>query len=83
MLQPSNVQMIRAARALIEVHGPHAAAVAEKRAARLDECGEMATAITWRLIGDAVREIEARLSPHPSNPARSVMPRGDTFPEPV
>jgi hypothetical protein len=40
----NEAQLIRAARELIEVYGSHAAAVAEKRASHLDECGEMLTA---------------------------------------
>ena len=63
---PNAAQLIRAARQLIDMHGSQAAAVAEKRAAHLDECGETLTATTWRQIGDAVRKIEARLpSRHP------------------
>ena len=59
-------QLIRAARELMEVYGSQAAAIAEKRALHLDECGETLTATTWRQIGDAVRKIEARLpSRHP------------------
>ena len=53
-------QMSRAARQLLEMHGSQAAAVAEKRAAHLDQCGEPATATTWRQIADAVRVIVAR-----------------------
>jgi ClpP class serine protease len=53
-------QLIRAARELMEVYGSQAAAVAEKRALHLDECGEIATAMTWREIADAVRTIEAK-----------------------
>jgi hypothetical protein len=52
--------MLRAARNLIDLHGSHAAAVAEQRAVRLDEFAEKRTAITWRLIGDAVRAIDDR-----------------------
>jgi ClpP class serine protease len=59
-------QLIRAARELMEVYGSQAAAVAEKRALRLDECGEIATAMTWREIADAVRTIEAKDSPRRS-----------------
>jgi hypothetical protein len=55
----NEAQLSRAARELIEVYGSHAAAVADKRASHLDECGEIATATTWRQIGDAVRRIEA------------------------
>jgi hypothetical protein len=61
-------QMIRAARELMGVYGPRAAAVAEKRAIYLDECGEGLTATTWRQIADAVRAIEAR------DPARRSVP---------
>jgi len=57
----NEARVIRAARKLIEVYGSQAAAVAEKRAARLDECGETVTATIWRQIGDAVRTIEARV----------------------
>jgi hypothetical protein len=53
-------QLIRAARELMEVYGSQAAAVAEKRALHLDECGEIATATTWRDIAAAVRTIEAK-----------------------
>jgi hypothetical protein len=53
-------QLIRAARELVEVYGSQAAAVAEKRALHLDECGEVATAMTWRDIAAAVRTIEAK-----------------------
>ncbi len=70
MAQLSNeAQMIRAARQLIEMHGSQAAAVAEKRAAHLDQCGEALTATTWRQIADAVRAIEGRVSPGHSVPA--------------
>jgi hypothetical protein len=64
MRQLSNdTQLIRAARELMQVYGSQAAAVAEKRAIHLDESGETLTATTWRQIGDAVRRIEARVSP--------------------
>ncbi len=70
MAQLSNeAQMIRAARQLIEMHGSQAAAVAEKRAAHLDQCGEPMTATTWRQIADAVRAIEARDAAGHSVPA--------------
>lgn len=60
MPQPFNhPQLIRAARELIEVYGSQAAAVAEKRALHLDECGEGVPATTWREIAHAVRTIEA------------------------
>jgi hypothetical protein len=62
----NEAQLIRAARALIQVHGSQAGSVAEKRAAYLDECGERLTATIWRQIGDAVRTIEARGSPRHS-----------------
>jgi hypothetical protein len=64
----NEAQMIRAARELMGVYGPRAAAVAEKRAIYLDECGEGLTATTWRQIADAVRAIEAR------DPARRSVP---------
>ena len=64
----NEAQMIRAARELIGMYGPHAAAVAEKRAIYLDECGERLTATTWRQIADAVRAIGAR------DPARRSVP---------
>jgi hypothetical protein len=54
----NEVQMIRAARELIEVYGSQAAAIAEKRAVHLDESGESLPAATWREIADAVRAIE-------------------------
>jgi hypothetical protein len=54
-------QLIRAARELMEVYGSQAAAVAEKRALHLDQCGEIATATIWRDIAAAVRTIEAKL----------------------
>jgi ClpP class serine protease len=57
-------QLIRAARELMEVYGSQAAAVAEKRALHLDECGEIATATTWRDIAAAVRTIEAKPPSH-------------------
>jgi hypothetical protein len=53
-------QLIRAARALMQVYGSQAAAVAEKRALHLEECGEEATATTWREIAHAARTIEAK-----------------------
>ena len=57
---PNHAQLIRAARELMEVYGSQAAAVAKKRALHLDECGEIATAMTWRDIAAAVRTIEAK-----------------------
>jgi hypothetical protein len=63
---PNAAQLIRAARQLIDMHGSQAAAVAEKRATHLDECGENLPATIWREISDAVRTIEARVPPrHP------------------
>jgi hypothetical protein len=55
--------MIRAARELMEVYGSEAAAIAEKRAIHLDECGERLAATTWRQIADAVQTIEAQDPP--------------------
>jgi hypothetical protein len=46
MSQTQPPQIIRAARQLIDMHGAQAAAVAEKRAAHLDECGENLPATT-------------------------------------
>jgi hypothetical protein len=64
MPQLSNdAELNRAARNLINAHSSRAAAVAQKRAAYLDECGETLMADTWRQIGDAVRAIEARRPP--------------------
>jgi ClpP class serine protease len=60
VVQRREAQLIRAARELMEVYGSQAAAVAEKRALHLDECGEIATATTWRDIAAAVRIIEAK-----------------------
>jgi hypothetical protein len=65
----NEARMIRAACELIQVYGLRAAAVAEKRASHLDECGEALTAITWRQIADAVRTIEARVALRQSVPA--------------
>ena len=63
---PNAAQLICAARQLIDMHGSHAAAVAEKRAAHLDECGENLPATTWREIADAVRALEARAHQAPA-----------------
>ena len=61
MPQPFNeAQLTRAARELMEVYGSQAAAVADKRATHLDECGEGVTATTWREIAHAVRTVEAK-----------------------
>jgi hypothetical protein len=62
----NDAQLIRAARELMEVYGSQAAAVAEKRALHLEECGERVTATTWRLIADAVRNAEAKDPPRRS-----------------
>jgi hypothetical protein len=62
----NDAQLIRAARELMEVYGSQAAAVAEKRAIHLDECGEGISATTWRQIADAVRSVEAKDSPRRS-----------------
>jgi hypothetical protein len=61
-----SVQMSRAARHLIQTHGPRAAAIAIKRAAHLYECGEEAAAETWRSIAAIVREIEAEAAHAPA-----------------
>jgi hypothetical protein len=60
-----SVHMSRAARHLIQTHGPRAAAIAIKRAAYLYECGEEAAAETWRSIAAIVREIEAEAARTP------------------
>lgn len=56
----NDAELTRAARNLINAHGSRAAAVAQKRAVYLDECGETLMADTWRQIGDAVRVVEGR-----------------------
>ena len=75
---PNAAQLIRAARQLIDMHGSQAAAVAEKRAAHLDDCGENLPATIWREIADAVRTIEARA--RPSAPVAKAMPGGRASP---
>jgi hypothetical protein len=62
-------QMSRAALHLINFHGRRAAAVAEKRAAYLHECGEDLGADTWRKISEFVRVIEAREAQRAVKPA--------------
>jgi len=66
MSQTQSHQIIRAARQLIDMHGSQAAAIAEKRAAHLDECGEYLPATTWREIADAARELLARAHQEPA-----------------
>jgi len=70
-----DAELARAARNLINAHGSCAGAVAQKRAAYLDECGERLMADTWRQIGDAVRAIEARRPAlRPRQPVRTPSP---------
>ena len=52
--------LIRAAKHLIQNHGARAAAVADKRAAFLEQCGEVVAADTWHKIGAFVRAIETK-----------------------
>jgi hypothetical protein len=47
----------RAARGMVENHGPRAAAEAETRAKRLLEAGDSAAAVTWQQIATVVRQI--------------------------
>jgi hypothetical protein len=54
-----DAQLSRAARHLIQTHGPLAADIAMKRAAYLHQCGEEAASYIWRRIAAVVREIEA------------------------
>lgn len=70
----NDAELLRAARNLIQAHSSHAAAVAQKRAAYLDECGETLMADTWRQIGEAVRMVEAG-GPSSTRPRRSVRER--------
>jgi hypothetical protein len=62
----NDAQLIRAARELMEVYGSQAAAVADKRATHLDECGQGVTATAWREIAHAVRTIEVKDTSRPS-----------------
>jgi hypothetical protein len=48
------------------VYGSQAAAVADKRATHLDECGQGVTATAWREIAHAVRTIEVKDTSRPS-----------------
>lgn len=52
--------LARAAKHLIQNHGARAASVAAKRAAFLEECGEIVGADTWRKIGVLVHTIQTK-----------------------
>jgi hypothetical protein len=53
-----NSSIKRAARGMVENHGPRAAAEAEARAKRLSEAGDTSAAATWRQIATVVRQIQ-------------------------
>jgi hypothetical protein len=70
MSQLSNeAHVVRAARNLMEAHGPHAAIVAEKRAINLERSGEKVPAKTWRQIAEAVRAMTSGVSAGPCGSA--------------
>jgi hypothetical protein len=56
MLEPQEIA--RAARAMIDNHGEHAAAAAERRARNLSAYGQATTAASWLRIAAAIRHFE-------------------------
>jgi hypothetical protein len=56
MLDPDEIS--RAARAMIDNHGGHAAAEAERRAQNLLAYGQATTAASWLRIATAIRHFE-------------------------
>jgi hypothetical protein len=68
-IAPADPDLMRAARALIDLYGAEAASVAERRAGNLPGNVPESAASRWRRIGNVVRSLEA------SQPAR----QGDTL----